>query len=199
MREGFIMKRHFHRRNLPHLYYDEGIYFITYHQANSIPISKLRQMQQVSDMSAFDKFKRLFMRYDKLLALDDYGVSYLSNENIANICRDTLQFPNGKDYSLIAYCIMPNHVHLVFELINRNKSISDIMKGVKGVSARRINKYLNRSGTFWQDESYDRLVRDDVELYFVIKYVLLNPVEANLVDDWQDWNYTFCHKDYLVF
>lgn len=193
------MKRHFHRRNLPHLYYDEGIYFITYHQANSIPISKLRQMQQVSDMSAFDKFKRLFMRYDKLLALDDYGVSYLSNENIANICRDTLQFPNGKDYSLIAYCIMPNHVHLVFELINRNKSISDIMKGVKGVSARRINKYLNRSGTFWQDESYDRLVRDDVELYFVIKYVLLNPVEANLVDDWQDWNYTFCHKDYLVF
>jgi len=46
--------------------------------------------------------------------------------------------------------------------------------------------------------SFDRLVRDEKELYYVIRYVLMNPVNAGLVENWRDWKYTYCHPDYIV-
>ena len=93
---------------------------------------------------------------------------------------------------------MPNHIHLVFELLKENKGISKIMQSIKRISARKSNLILNRSGKFWQDESYDRLVRDDKELYFVIRYILMNPVNAGLTKEWSDWKHTYCRPEYLV-
>jgi hypothetical protein len=69
------------------------------------------------------------------------------------------------------------------------------MQSIKRISAKECNQILNRQGSFWQDESYDRWVRDEKELYFVIRYVLLNPVNAGLV---VDWKYSYCHRDYLI-
>lgn len=91
-----------------------------------------------------------------------------------------------------------NHIHLVFELLPPNKGISKIMQSIKGVSAKESNIILNRTGKFWQDESYDRWIRTDIELYFITRYVLLNPVNAALVTNWHDWEYTYCHPQYLV-
>jgi len=93
---------------------------------------------------------------------------------------------------------MPNHIHLVFKLLSENKSISRIMQSIKRTSARKSNMILNRAGKFWQDESYDRLVRDDKELYFIIKYVLMNPVNAGLTNNWNSWEYSYCDPNYLV-
>jgi REP element-mobilizing transposase RayT len=93
---------------------------------------------------------------------------------------------------------MPNHVHLVFRLLPGNSGISKIMKGIKGTSARKSNLFLNKTGKFWQDESYDRLVRNEKELFFIIRYILMNPVKADLVNKWTDWENTFCDKDYMV-
>lgn len=81
---------------------------------------------------------------------------------------------------------MPNHFHLVFELLKNNKGISKIMQSIKRISARECNKYLIRSSVFWHDESFDRWVRDEKELYFVIRYVLLNPVNAGLIKNWDE-------------
>ena len=72
------------------------------------------------------------------------------------------------------------------------------MQSIKRISARDCNKYLNRSSAFWQDESFDRWVRDEKELYFVIKYVLLNPVNAGLVKNWDEWKYSYCNPNYLI-
>jgi REP element-mobilizing transposase RayT len=99
---------------------------------------------------------------------------------------------------LDAFVIMPNHVHLVFKLINKNKSITDLMKSIKRYSARKANEILITKGKFWQVESFDRWVRDEKELYNIIKYVLLNPVNAGLVEDYKDWQHTYCHPDYSV-
>ncbi len=110
----------------------------------------------------------------------------------------TLHYPDGKEYKLICYCIMPNHVHLIFELLNENKGISKIMQSIKRISARKISIKLERSGKFWQDESFDRLIRDDKELFNTIKYVLINTVNAGLVDDWEKWDCTYCHPNSLV-
>lgn len=192
------MDKHFHRRNLPHLYFNDGIYFITSRLINSIPIEKLEQLKNETKNISDEKQKRLFKKYDVLMDSGEYGEKYLKNPKCAEIVKDTLHYPDGKEYKLICYCIMPNHFHLVFELLQNNKGISKIMQSIKRISARDCNTILSRSGAFWQDESFDRWVRDEKELYFVIRYILLNPVTAGLVNDWKDWKYTYCHPDYLI-
>lgn len=196
-----MSKKHFHRRNLPHLYFSEGIYFITFRLADSIPSSKILEIKtafEKEELKDEESFKRLLKKYDDLLDSGLYGNKYLANPKITDICKYTLHYPDGKDYKLICYCIMPNHIHLVFELLNKNRGLSKIMQSIKRISARKSNQVLNRAGKFWQDESYDRLVRDDKELYFIIKYVLLNPVNAGLVQAWTNWEYSYCQPDYIV-
>lgn len=192
------MDKHFHRRNLPHLYFNDGIYFITARLKNSIPLEKLEQLKNETKNISDEKQKRLFKKYDALMDSGEYGEKYLKIYECAEIVKTTLHYADGKDYKLICYCIMPNHFHLVFELLPINKGISKIMQSIKRISARDCNTILSRSGAFWQDESFDRWVRDEKELYFVIRYILLNPVTAGLVSDWKDWKYTYCHPDYLI-
>ncbi|HSW55488.1 MAG TPA: transposase [Ignavibacteriaceae bacterium] len=193
--------KHFNRRNLPHLYFREGIYFITFRLADSLPSIKVAEIKaaiESLETNDDEKFKRLLKKYDDLLDSGLYGKNHLANPKVAEICKYTLNHPDGKDYKLICYCIMPNHIHLVFELIEGSRGISKIMQSIKRISARKSNQILNRTGKFWQDESYDRLVRDDKELYFIIKYVLLNPVNAGLIDSWSNWKHSYCRSEYLV-
>jgi REP element-mobilizing transposase RayT len=192
------MKREFHRRNLPHLYYDEGIYFITYNLENSIFLDTLHKHMEENKNIFEEQKQHLFIKYDSLLHTANTDLTYLSIPEVIEITKQTIHFPDGKDYKLICYTIMPNHVHLVFELLKNNKGVCKIMQSIKRVSARRSNQFLKKKGKFWQDESYDRLVRDEVELYFVIKYILMNPVEAGLASDWKQWGHTYCNKNYLV-
>ncbi len=193
------MEKHFHRRNLPHLYFSEGIYFITARLKDTIPLSKLKMLSQKNELSNennFEEFKKIFLEYDSFL---DFGKNYnLLTDNKSVLLSECLHYPDKREYKLICYVIMPNHFHLVFELLDGNKGISKIMQSIKGISAKRINVLLNRTGSLWQDESYDRWLRNDVELYFIIRYVLNNPVTAGLVSDWRNWKYSFCHPDYLV-
>lgn len=93
---------------------------------------------------------------------------------------------------------MPNHIHLVFELINKDRLVGDIVGSIKKYTAKHSNNILSRKGRFWQIESFDRLVRDDIELYFTIRYVLLNPFNAGLVTDWKEWPGTYCRKGFEV-
>ncbi len=114
------MKREFHRRNLPHLYYDKGIYFITYNLANSIPSEAIKKLKGENTNITQNQKRHLFIKYDAWLHSVNSVENYLSNPEIANISKETINYPDGKDYKLICYTIMPNHVHLVFELLKDN-------------------------------------------------------------------------------
>jgi REP element-mobilizing transposase RayT len=83
-------------------------------------------------------------------------------------------------YDLHAYVIMPNHVHL---LIQPKVSPKDLMKSLKGVTAREANRILHRTGEpFWQKESCDHWMRDEIECQRIRAYIENNPVKAGLVD-----------------
>ncbi|MBK8549590.1 MAG: transposase [Ignavibacteria bacterium] len=144
------------------------------------------------------KDKRVFQKYDDILDSEKYGEKYLSNDKIAGVVKHCLHYPDNKDYNLICYSIMSNHVHIMFKLIKGNKGLSKIMQSIKRISATRSNKILGRTGTFWQDESFDRLIRNEKEFLAVLRYVLNNPVKAGLVAHWQDWKNSYCHTDYLT-
>ena len=196
-----MRERYFHRRNLPHLHYNEGNYFVTFRLKGSLPLVELQKLKEDLENSTEElsiKEKRLFKRYDELLDLGRFGYMTITEEAITDIIKEILHKYDGLYYELICYCIMPNHVHLVFTIIDCGKSLSDIMKRLKGSSAIAINKHLKREGNLWQAESFDRLVREEKELYNIIKYVLLNPVNANLVSDWKEWKHKYCHPSYLV-
>ena len=196
-----MSERHFHRRNLPHLHYNEGDYFVTFRLKDSLPISEIKRLKSELKNSSddlTDKEKQLFKKYDELLDSQKYGSINIIDKNIVKIIKEIIHRHEKIYYDLICYCIMPNHIHLVFTIISKEKSLSEIMKMIKGTSSVLINKYLDRTGSLWQAESFDRLIRDNTEMYNIVKYVLLNPVKANLVSDWKDWGYNYCHPSYLV-
>ena len=79
---------------------------------------------------------------------------------------------------------MPDHVHLIcLPLVDENGSISipEITRTIKGESAHRVNRALDRSGRVWQDESFDHVLRGCESLREKVDYILQNPVRAGLV------------------
>ncbi|MEZ6126994.1 MAG: transposase [Planctomycetaceae bacterium] len=96
------------------------------------------------------------------------------------IVLDHIKAGDKQFYLLAAAVIMPDHVHLLLRP-QTGYSLSRVMKGIKGVSARLINQHRNRTGTIWQDESWDRIVRDQAEFEEKLNYMADNPVKAELV------------------
>lgn len=200
-----MLDAHFHRRNLPHVYIPERTYFITFRLKDSFPLQKILELKSSAEFNSapqnktekYERDKKFFAKYDELLNKGNFGKCYLRNDNVAEIVVSTIQFLNEKDYNLIAFCIMPNHVHLLFSLKENCRSVDKIMQSIKRYSAQQINKLLRRNGSLWQAESYDHVVRDEDELYRIIKYVLTNPVKACLVENWKDWKYSFVSEEFL--
>ena len=92
-----------------------------------------------------------------------------------------------------AAVVMPDHMHVIFELLG-DASLASVMKSIKGVSSRRINQLLGRQGHIWQDESFDHVMRMKERTREKYEYVCLNPVRAGLVrtpDEypwrWRSW------------
>lgn len=123
------------------------------------------------------------------------GNLYLQNEYVTNKVAESIRFRDGKVYNLISYCIMPNHVHLVCtpleKLTGTYYGLTEILHSLKRHTAREANKILQRHGTFWRDESYDHFIRNEAELERIVKYVLYNPVKANLVKEQADWKWSY--------
>ncbi|MBS0385141.1 MAG: transposase, partial [Proteobacteria bacterium] len=92
-------------------------------------------------------------------------------------------------YRLIAWCIMPNHVHVIAEQIEGHR-LGDIVQGWKSTAAHLINPILQRRGRLWRREYFDRFMRDDDHLQASIYYVEQNPVKAKLSDDAAQWRWS---------
>ena len=102
------------------------------------------------------------------------------------LVRDHIVSGSHRFYVLFAAVVMPDHVHLLLRL-GPGFTLPRILKGIKGVTARRINQRRGRRGPFWQDESYDRIVRGQKEFKEKLWYMLTNPLKKNLVKD--PWEY----------
>jgi REP element-mobilizing transposase RayT len=66
-----------------------------------------------------------------------------------------------------------------------------ILHSLKSWTASEANTLLNRTGQFWQHESYDHVVRSGEEFDRIVNYVLQNPVKAGLVTNWQEWRWNW--------
>jgi REP element-mobilizing transposase RayT len=136
--------------------------------------------------------KKYIKAYDDLLDAERNPKINLSKPEHTKVIIETLKFWEGVKLENYAFCIMPNHVHWVFRVFEKDKNnepvyLQDILYSVKRFSASRINVLENRKGELWQKDSFDTTIRDEKHLYHAIEYTLNNPVSAGLVKEWKDW------------
>jgi len=123
----------------------------------------------------------------------------LADSDIAVIVVEALHHRDQNNYDLYAFCIMSNHVHVVFKFLHNTEAqfpVAEIFKRLKSFTALKANEELGRTGSFWHSKSYDRVIRNEKELEKTIRYVLTNPIKAGLVTDWKEWEYSYCKQDF---
>ncbi|MDJ0364307.1 transposase [Hymenobacter sp. H14-R3] len=201
------MKTHYQRR-LPHVLPPGAVIFFTFRLAGSLPVAMIQQLAESRNielqkaanepvehqLEIIAKIKKLqFARFDTLLGQANYGPTWVSNPGIARLVTEEILALAELRVVVLAYCLMPNHVHLVVQLPDEaDFSASRMMQRLKGRTALAANKLLHCQGQqFWQHESYDHVVRHGKEEERVIAYVLNNPVKAGLVSDWTEWPYSY--------
>jgi REP element-mobilizing transposase RayT len=89
---------------------------------------------------------------------------------------------------------MPNHVHVLLTPLP-GEPLGEILRDHKGFTSRTINKALSRSGQLWQEDFYDRFIRDQAHHERVGAYIEWNPVKAGLCDDPSVWQYSSANED----
>lgn len=152
-------------------------------------------------LKEYDAVRRKYIKsYDNLLDAERRPTINLSKPDNRAVMMASLKFWEGKKLNNCAYTIMSNHVHWVFELLEKDQEghpvyLQDILQSVKGYSAYRINKLENRKGNLWQKESYDTTIRDEQHLYNAINYTLNNPVKAGLTTHWKLWPGSWYRSD----
>ena len=107
--------------------------------------------------------------------------------NARQILLECCKECDGKQFELHAVVVMPDHAHLLLSSLRQldgwNYTLPEIMRAIKGVSAWRINHALSRSGSVWQAESFDHVLRSNDSLAEKAAYISQNPVRAGLVND----------------
>ena len=199
-----IKKRH--GAYLPHWTQEGGSYAVTFRLWDSLPQHVIESwlFERKNIVKTAERMNRpLSKQEEQRLAhlhsekveryLDaGYGSCYMRDGRIASIVARALVHFEGRRYSLAAWCVMPNHVHVVVQPFAGITSgtpvprceLPDILYSWKSFTAKEANKLLRRSGDFWQAEYYDHLIRDEADFRHSVRYVLDNPRKAGL-KNWQ--------------
>ena len=219
-------KKESYRHNLPHFQQSGQTYFVTWDLQSAVPpksfarytleLEMLKSQikvleQQKSNSSEIEKVKQDYISvksqynkaYDDILDSDRNPKINLSKAENLEIMFEALQFWEGQRLQNIAFTIMPNHVHWVVKLLDKDNKgnpvyLQDILQSVKRHSSNKINKVENRSGKLWQKESFDTTIRNKKHLYNAIKYTLNNPVKAGLVSNWRDWKGNWVQRFFIA-
>ncbi len=177
---------------LPHWRQDGATYFVTFRLADSLPQSKLHELrafkvdwershppprtQTILDDLAREMFRRIERWLDQGM-----GSCVLRELPMAERVIEAMHAGDDTEYELGCYVVMANHVHAVVRpLLPSRSDVEDILKGWKGRSSIEINCQLVQSGTLWQRESFDRMIRDEEHLWRVIQYIGRNSRNAGI-------------------
>jgi putative transposase len=211
-----------YKNRLPHIAPVGASFFVTFRLADSLPqqiVAEIKQTLAEKERSLRIQFpkdwyellrierKRMFGKYEQQLDANPYGECLLKNTAAAERTAEKLREFDGQYYDLWAYCIMPNHVHVLFDFSRQlmdeqnlpspdipeeYKQLDYVMMRIKGGSSYAINYALGRKGTLWAKDSFDHYVRNEPEWFRILNYILHNPVKARLAERWDEYPYTFC-------
>jgi len=154
-------------QHLPHIDLAGHYQFVTFRTYDS-----LDEFIRKWDFSPAISNKEKQQKIDDYLDASPNG-AYLQGE-VLEWLFEFLVSQDKKLYKLVAFAIMNNHVHILFKPL---QSLSKIMQRIKGVSAKKINELLGKSGRFWADDYYDKAIRDERHFWVVYEYIKNNPLK----------------------
>ena len=190
---------HRHRLHLPHWRQWDRCYFITTRLADSLPSHVrddwvrhrnlwLAHHGQAPDADPHqfpedqrNAFHRKFTAKFYELLDAGHGACLLARVELSVILCEVMAAGHGAAYHLDAWVIMPNHFHALVEPLG-DTTLGQVLKTWKGATARKINQACNRSGSLWQAEAFDHIVRSEAQLEHFRRYIASNPAKAGLRD-----------------
>jgi putative DNA methylase len=174
---------------LPHFDSPGAQQYVTYRLAGSLPVERRGEWE------AFMAIEDDLEKQRKLEAYLDlgHGVCHLRDPRIADLVQDNLWHQDGVNYRLLAWVVMPNHIHALIEVWQM--PLGKILQGWKGYTSKAANKILGCEGAFWEDDYFDRYIRDEDHLRRVVRYIESNPVKAHLAQSAADWQWSSAHFD----
>ena len=166
------------RGYLPHFDNPETLQSITFRLADTLPQSK-KHLWEEEDTQ---------LKYQKIEHLLDQGLGecWLKDPAIAIIVENAFLHFDSARYHLLAWVIMPNHVHLLIET-KGGFALGDVIHSWKSYTSLKANKALSRNGDFWAPDYFDRYIRNHDHYQRVVRYIHNNPVKAGLAADSKDW------------
>jgi putative transposase len=179
---GWYWPRHLPHRDEPGL-----VQAITFCLLDSLPLYLMRSGAPRAGNEAAER-----ERTQRCLD-DSWGACLLADPRVATIVENTLLFGDGTRYVLLAWVVMPNHIHALIET-KESWPLERALHGWKGYTAKQMNAVLERQGPLWEREYHDRYVRDEVPLGNAVLYVHNNPVKAGLVERPEDWRYSSARR-----
>jgi REP element-mobilizing transposase RayT len=171
-----------YRGVLPHMHKPGCTYFVTFCLAD---VARKRAIERKNLLESDDP--------SEIFEATDFestkGACILKDKVLADIVESSLLHFQGRRYALNAWCVMPNHVHVIVTPLG-DYALTKILQSWKGFTGNQINRRLNRSGPVWQKESFDHIVRNLNCYERFVSYVERNPVVAGLVSRPSDWQFS---------
>lgn len=166
---------------LPHRDEPGLVQFVTFRLADAFP-------EELRD--EWESLLAIETDRERQLELEAYldkgrGECVLRRSDIAKLVEDSLRFRHGVQYDLRAWAIMPNHVHVLFQV--QDVPMSQLVDAWKGYTAKEANKILGRKGRFWQDGYWDTYMRGGDHEVRTRRYIETNPTKAGLVALSKEW------------
>lgn len=179
--------------NLPHWRQDGAIYAVTFRLADSVPKPVLEgwriereelvqaAIQKSGKLSTAEADRLQVLFSDKVEAYlnQRQGACWMMRDDVAELVQNALLHFDGSRYELFAWCVMPNHVHAVVRP-RPGHSLESILHSWKSFTSKKIAGLVGLSGTVWQAEYYDHLIRDEEDLIHAMEYTLSKPEAAGL-------------------
>ena len=214
---GEIKRRH--GAYLPHWTRDRAWYAVTFRLWDSLPkhiieswlferkniLKTAEQMKRALTDSEERRLAHLYSEKVERYLDAGHGSCFMKDQRVAALVANALHHFDGERYSLAAWCVMPNHVHVVIQPFAGmttagtavpHSELSEILHSWKSFTSKEANKLLRRSGVFWQAEYYDHLIRNEGDFRHAVRYVLDNPIKAGL-KNWKWVELTECGKRIL--
>jgi REP element-mobilizing transposase RayT len=169
------------RGYLPHFDAPDLVQHIVFRLADSLPAAIRNEIAQ---RPKDDRVRAVDAALDQ-----GYGRRDLVMPKLASLVQQTLLHLDGEHYSLLAWCVMPNHVHALAE-IHSGQRLDRVVHSWKSFTAHQANRLLGRTGAFWAPEYFDRYMRDSDQLAATMAYIEENPARAGLCREPTAWPYS---------
>ncbi len=162
------------RRILPHWQQSGATYFVTFRLADSLPVEARERFEELRRLNSSDAFDWVERYLDA-----GNGSCAFSDPAHAMTVALALRYFDGMRYNLGAYVVMPNHVHALVQPTS-STTLTSITHSWKSYTAHELQRQNGITGSLWQEESFDRIVRDENELRKFDEYIFENPKAAHL-------------------